>query len=222
MSEIQLVLQFPRWLEGLGIGLQQYAGKKIKQQVMTSSDRLEVDSPIQERLCWIRDALERLDQSVTDRESRCRIMYGCAHRFPPARIEKLRAIYQETHDIDALLEVMCSDTSAIGRSWYGHPVREGNVIHNYNDPADPQGYQQAQNEVDKRIAACFCPIGQAAMRYGYTLSQMFCNCSVGYTRQLWEGIFQKPVHVEIVESLLRGHARCRFEIHLPAILFMGP
>jgi len=214
--EVQYTLQFPRWLQGLESGLCQYAGGKIQQQVMEGSDHLQVDSPIQERLTWIRDALERLDQSVNDHQTRCRIMNGCAHRFPPTRIEKLRAIYQESQDIDALLGVMRSDTSVGGLSWYAHPVREGDIIHNYNDPADPQGYQQAQTEIDKRIAACFCPIGQAAMQADISLSQTFCNCSAGYTRQLWEGIFQQPVRVEVVESLLRGDPHCRFEIHLPA------
>jgi hypothetical protein len=182
---------------------------------MEGSDLLQVDSPIQERLAWIQAALERLEKGVNDHETCCRIMNGCAHRFPRARIEKLRAFYEKSRDIDALLEVMRSDTSVGGLSWYAHPVREGNIIHNYNDPADPNSFEQAQTEMDKRIAACFCPIGQAAMRTRFPLSQTFCNCSAGYTRQLWEGIFQQTVRVEIVESVLRGDARCRFEIHLP-------
>ncbi len=213
--EVQYTLQFPRWMEGLDSGLYQYAGENVRQQVMAGSDHIQVDSPIQERLSWIREALARLDQNVNDDEVRCNILNGCAHRYPPTRIEKLRAIYQESQDIDALLEVMRLDTSIGGLSWYGHPVREGNIIHNYNDPADPHGYQQAQTEIDKRIAACFCPIGQAAMKAGFPLSPTFCNCSAGYTRQLWEGIFQQPVRVEIAESVLRGDAECRFVIHIP-------
>lgn len=214
--QVQYTLQFPRWLEGFESGLCQYAGEAIRQQVMEGREHIRVDSPIQERLAWIQGALERLDQGVSDHQTRCSILNGCAHRYPPTRIEKLRTIYQELQDVDALLEVMRADISVEGGSWYGHPVREGNIIHNYNDPGDPQGHEQAQTDMEKRIAACFCPIGQAAMRSGIALSQTFCNCSAGYTRQLWEGIFQQPVRVEIVESVLRGDARCRFEIHLPA------
>ena len=214
--EVQYTLQFPRWLHGLESGLCRYAGEDLRQQVMAGSADLLVDAPIQERLTWIKGALERMDQGVVDHTARCQIMNGCAHRFPLSRIEKLRAIYQESHDIDALLEVMRADTSVGGLSWYAHPVREGSIIHNYNDPANPQGYEQAQTEIEKRVAACFCPIGQAAMQSGLALSPTYCNCSAGYTRQLWEGIFQQPVRVEIVESVLRGDPRCRFEIHLPA------
>ena len=213
--EVQYTLQFPRWLQGLQNGLSRVAGEKARQQVMEGCQHLKVDAPIKERLSWICTALERLDQVVEDHAARCQIMNGCAHHFPRPRIEKLRAFYQESQDIDALLEVMRADTSAGGLSWYAHPVREGNIIHNYNDPADPQGYQQAQTELDQRISACFCPIGQAAMRAGLNLSHTFCNCSAGYTRQLWEGIFQQPVRVEIVESVLRGDPRCCFEIYLP-------
>jgi hypothetical protein len=213
--EVQYTLQFPRWMAGLENGLVRLAGEQACRQVMEGSDRILVDSPIKERLTWVQQALVRLDEVVKDPDTRRCIMNGCAHRYPQVRIEKLRAVFQESRDIDKLLEVMRADTSAGGTSWYAHPERKGSIIHNYNDPADPQGVAQAKNDLDKRIATCFCPIVHAALRKGVTLSTSFCNCSAGYTRQLWEGIFQQPVHVEIVESILHGDPRCSFEIRIP-------
>ena len=213
--EIQYTLQFPRWLAGLAEGLAEHAGEQARQQVMTGSAALRADSPIEERVAWVQGALERLNAVVGEDATRRRILNHCAHRFPQPRIEKLRAEYARLKNVDALLELMRADQSVGGGSWYGSPVREGNVIYNINDPASPEEYQRAQTETEKRVARCFCPIVRFAIQNGKALSPSFCNCSAGYTRQLYEGIFQQPVRVEILESVLQGDERCRYAIHLP-------
>jgi hypothetical protein len=183
---------------------------------MAGSAALHADSPIEERVAWVQGALEQLDIVVGEDETRRRILNYCAHRYPTSRIEKLRAEYSRLKDVDALLELMRADQSAGGHSWYGSPVREGNIIYNVNDPAFPDEYQQAQTETEKRMARCFCPIVRYVIQQGKALSPSFCNCSAGYTRQLYEGIFQQPVRVEILESVLRGNDRCRYAIYLPS------
>jgi len=43
----------------------------------------------------------------------------------------------------------------------------------------------------------------------------YCYCGAGWYRQQWEGVFDKPVSIEIVKSVLRGDEICRFAIHIP-------
>ena len=42
-----------------------------------------------------------------------------------------------------------------------------------------------------------------------------CYCRAGWYRQQFEGIFEKPIRIEIVKSVLRGDDVCRFAIHIP-------
>jgi hypothetical protein len=216
VSEIQLVLQFPRWVEGLSQGLKAHASEEVRQQVMAGAADLEPVAPIEERLAWVQQAMQRLEQAVPDPETRGRLIHGSAHRFPEVRIEKMRRLYQELGSLDALIEWIGKDKVANGgASWYGNPVREGNILYDTKDPASPKEYEQAQTDLERRMARCFCPLVRAALQADRELSATFCNCSAGYTAQFWEAILGQPLRIEVVESVLKGDEVCKFAIHLP-------
>lgn len=42
----------------------------------------------------------------------------------------------------------------------------------------------------------------------------WCNCSVGYQKETFEGVFGRPVQVALKASKLTGGARCVFEVTL--------
>jgi hypothetical protein len=55
---------------------------------------------------------------------------------------------------------------------------------------------------------CFCPlIGDAHGAPGAA-----CGCSLGWHEHTWTTLLEKPVRVELKESVLRGGKRCVFEI----------
>jgi len=56
---------------------------------------------------------------------------------------------------------------------------------------------------------CLCPMVESKPA---GLSRTYCQCSVGYVREMYEQTFGQPVTVELVESVLYGGARCRFKI----------
>jgi hypothetical protein len=43
---------------------------------------------------------------------------------------------------------------------------------------------------------------------------VWCNCSVGYQKEAFEGIFGRPVRARLKESKLSGSKRCVFEVTL--------
>jgi len=56
-------------------------------------------------------------------------------------------------------------------------------------------------------APCACPLVKA----GRTPAE-FCDCSRGWTQAAFATVLDKPVSVEIEESVLRGGSRCSFRI----------
>ncbi len=44
-----------------------------------------------------------------------------------------------------------------------------------------------------------------------------CNCTVGYTKQIFETLFGKPVEVKLTASILNGDPICRQEIALKTV-----
>lgn len=59
---------------------------------------------------------------------------------------------------------------------------------------------------------CLCPTAEA--QGVKRLSPAFRRCSVGYVKEMHRRVFGRPAHVELVQSVLMGHSRCRFRITL--------
>lgn len=60
-------------------------------------------------------------------------------------------------------------------------------------------------------AKCFCHLvadGPA------TLPATYCLCSRGWVKEIFETVLEKPVDVELLDSIKRGGESCRFVVHL--------
>ena len=210
--EIQFVVH--NWSALLAANLARVLGGEAERQVMQGSEYLTVETTVDDRFRWVKGAVERLE-GLADEKQQYDVLSRCAHVFPKGQIEKLRACYAETRDrtgdalaaVDAVIDFMGEDPG-----WGERPRREGNVIYSSKKPRDPQGYEQATDALEKRKAACFCPLVREHLEDGMPVT--FCNCGAGWYRQQWEGATGKPVTIEIVRSILKGDDRCEFAIRL--------
>lgn len=57
--------------------------------------------------------------------------------------------------------------------------------------------------------ACVCPLIETE-----NVSDLVCNCSLGWQQQSFETVLEKKVEVKIVDSIIRGGKRCVFEIKI--------
>jgi hypothetical protein len=205
-----------KWLDKLAENLDHFAGEAVRKKVMKGSEKLAPPSNPDEEAewaKWVKIAMDRVDKLV-DEEARKKVMINtCPHIYPEERIRKMRSQYRRLRNVDKLLEIMCNDTSYEGTSYYDHPVREGNVIYVSKVPFDPKAYEKATDKYEKQLAYCHCPL---ARRTKESISLTFCYCSGGWDKQLWEGILEKPVRVELIKSIFKGDDRCVHAIHIPA------
>lgn len=52
---------------------------------------------------------------------------------------------------------------------------------------------------------CYCPIREA----GLIVAPYFCNCTSGFTKEIFETLFDVPFDVELVTAIGRGDKECR-------------
>jgi effector-binding domain-containing protein len=214
-SEIEIQFVIHKWNELLATNLVRVLGREAERQVMQGSDELTIESLVEERFRWVREAMERLE-GLADEEERYDILSRCAHVFPGSQIEKLRVVYEETkartgdvlEAVDAVIAFMGEDPG-----WGERPRREGKVISASKKPRDPEGYEKAEDGLEKRKAYCYCPLVREHLEGGMPIT--FCYCGAGWYRQQWEGTIGKPVTIEIVRSILKGDDLCEFAIRLP-------
>jgi hypothetical protein len=203
------------WLDKFAKSIIDIAGESVKKEVMKGNEKLGSRPTPSQRAKWIKGAMERLD-ALVDEEAKKRIMINtCPHTYPRKRIEKLRKQYKQLGSIDKLLEIMYSDKSYGGTSYYDSPQRKGNMIYITKVPCNPKSHQKAQTELERKLAYCHCPWARAALKTHEKVSPIFCYCSVSWDKQLWEGILEKPVKVEIIKSLLKGDNQCIHAVHVP-------
>jgi hypothetical protein len=205
-NETELHVILHDWNGLLAAGLEHVLGAGARDEVMAGSEQITASTSGDERARWTCAAMDRLDQLAGDYQ-RFDIVSRCAHVFPQERIVKLRAVYQQNQDVDQVLKVMGEDVY-----WYEEPVRKGNVLYATKAPFDPQGFEKAETRAEKRKHYCHCSIIKNHLD---EMNPTFCHCGAGWYRQLWEGILEKPVRVEMLKSLPLGDDVCQFAIHLP-------
>lgn len=97
----------------------------------------------------------------------------------------------------------------------GGGVRMGNIIYETKIPFLTTEYLAESDPTLKRYYYCHCPWAREAVKSGEKVATIFCNCSAGFHKKPWEGALGQKIQVDVVESVLKGDARCRFAIHLP-------
>jgi len=96
-------------------------------------------------------------------------------------------------------------------------VRHGDILYETKIPYMTTAYLEAEDDRDKRYAACHCPWVRESLRSGdVSVSPDFCLCSAGFHKKPWEVLFGTPLNADVLESVLKGDLRCRFAIHLPS------
>jgi effector-binding domain-containing protein len=199
------------WTERLATGVVEVLGEEACQHVMQGIETITIDSSAETYRTWIHQAMSRIDLLIDDPGQKYRIVSCAAHVFPQYRIDHLKDIYEQRHEIDDVLTEMYTDPD-----WYEDPVRKGNQLFMRKIPYDVAAYEKAISPAERRQAYCHCAIVRPFLKYMPTgISPTFCWCGSGWYRRLWEGILGKPIQVDHVETLVTGGDCCRLIITLP-------
>lgn len=209
VTEVQVMDH--EWDRRLAEGVDRILGVQARQQIMAGIEHLTPDSPADEYRDWIHTAMRRIDSLTDDPIQKYQMVSCAAHVFPPHRIDFLRGVYEQRHDIDDVLREMYRDPD-----WYEDPVRRGNRLYMRKVPFDAEAYEKAVTPVERRQAYCHCGFVRPYLTESpASISPTFCWCGAGWYRQLWEGVLGQPIQVEHVETLVRGNDCCTLVITLP-------
>lgn len=177
--------------------------------------------------------MEKLD-SLVDERGRIEIMTKCACRYPKSELQEIRKKYADTRDI-AVAQKMLQERfllflkntlklddklidDFVNRGWGLAGTRKGKTIIATKIPKSGYliEYMQETDADKKRALYCHCPRIRDILKSSATrLSPTYCYCGAGFYKGIWEEILQKPVEVEVLESVINGDAVCKIAIYLP-------
>jgi len=152
----------------------------------------------------LEEAMRRLDKENIEPDKLAGILAECSCGCYEEHLIELKRVYRESRDIDRLIDAMH------GRVFLNRPERQGNVVYITKSPRFSEKHAAAETAQEKRYCFCHCDNARAAKNMPLT----YCLCGAGWCKNIWEKVLERPVRVEITDSVLQGGATCRFAVYL--------
>ena len=221
------------WLAKFSNCLDEFVGKEIRKEVMEGFGELSSRSSGSEIIDWTKGAMQRLN-SLVDEERRKMVMTGCACQYSKSDLQEIKERYQATKDVNVAhqmlqeqFELFLRDTlklsedlleEVVNRGWGSAGIRRGNTIIATKIPKSGYlvEYMKETDPEKKRQYYCHCPRVREILKTSEIISVTYCYCGAGFYKSIWEELLQKPVEVEVLESVLKGDEVCKIAIYLPS------
>lgn len=159
----------------------------LREQLMQSRPDYDSLTTPTQTAKWLAALMDDLDQQLGEDLARA-IMEGCGQLcIGQSVLQKARQIQKEAADLDDLLARL--NQAHIGG---GQLQREGNTIY-------------------AAYSRCYCGSVSKARQ---PISATYCQCSCGWYKQLFETLLERPVQVELIDSIAHGAETCRFVISI--------
>jgi hypothetical protein len=173
------------------------AGKQITKRVMEGSENITEKTDKRKTAEWVKNTIEKLDALVSE-DARVRIMENCGYNCANVNkkvIQRAKARRSKFRSLDEFLAAEQKKPMSGTRL-----VREGNTLTQFYTP-----------RAFTRPMRCYCSLFRG-LPDNETVSNTYCNCSKGFVKKFWEGVLEKPVTVDLVQSAISGASECRFVI----------
>jgi len=227
-------------LPAIGERLEAIAGKEARGKVFDGFELPPLGSPQDDYPKLTKKIIDAIEAELPSETCREVLTYNY-HKVPVEAFKEKKKRFEKAKSIDEFLKdehrrfvEELSGYMKRGQIWYEQEitpevlelvkgnqeiqngVRHGNKIYVSKIPFAPKQWLVEKDPVMKRYNACHCQLVRTAIRDGKPkISPVFCYCSGGYEKLPYDVIFGEPVKIELLESVLKGDARCRFAITVP-------
>jgi hypothetical protein len=207
--------------------------EEVKKDILAGSENISSETNREEVFQWTKKALSKLDASV-DNKTRDAILTNCACQYPRKNLQELKKLYAETNDMvlvhkkmQEYFESTLDESLKLEEKYKTEIIRrdmgmagklEGKTIIATKIPKSAfiKDWFEETDVLKKRAIFCHCPrIRDVMDKAENELPMYHCYCGAGFYKGIWEEILQKPVEVEVLETVMNGGEVCKIAIHLP-------
>jgi hypothetical protein len=186
-------------IQELGGHIEEFAGIKVREEVLTGSEKIAKSSDRKQIALWVKEAIDRLDSATTPEKCR-QIMAACGHKCITHNSRMTQAIKARRQKYPTEEEFLKAEAKK--------PVKgtrlelKGSTLIQYYTP---HTYSTPRR--------CFCGL-MFALPEGINASLTYCQCSRSFVEKYWEGALGRSVDVEVKETAITGGDECKFIINL--------
>lgn len=186
-------------LEAMEHCVEHFAGKTVAAKVMAGSEQINAKTDKKQIAEWVKNAMATLDASV-DEQTRVQIMQNCGYSCAEKNnkvIERAVARRKKYLSIDEFLVAEQQKPMKGTRL-----ARDGNILYQFYTP-----------QAFTRPMRCYCGLLRG-LPNDKSVSKTYCNCAKGFVEKYWENVLEKPVKVDLLQSVVADDEECKFAIHL--------
>jgi len=224
------------WIGKLATNISEEVGDTILDEILEGSENISQNSRRDDVFKWSDKAMKKLESLTNDIETK-KILLNCACHQSQEALQVYRDLYIKTDNIDLVIQKMHEDfelfikeglkledkyvQTVIDRRMGFAGIRDDNKIIATKIPKSAfiKEWFEETNPTKKRALFCHCPrIRDALVDKEKILPRSYCYCGGGYYQNVWETILQKPVGIEILETVMHGDEVCKFAIILPEVI----
>ncbi len=212
-NKIETQASFLAWPEVYREQLLRVLGPNLTKEIWTGGQEITPFTLVDERAAWVAGALERLKERTT-LDQQFDILSRVALVRPVEDTNKFKQVYQETGDVNAVLELQHQELSKTATGGFiNPPMFDGKVLHLSKVAYNRAAYDQATTPDETRKAYCFCSLIREAA--DPTVDPIFCYRAAGWARQFWEPILGTQFKsCRITHSILKGDKFCAWDYEL--------
>jgi hypothetical protein len=226
-------------IENINKRIEENFGKECVKKILQGLKELPLGAGPKKKAEFTLEYMKRLEENLSEAD-RKKVLTGNNHDIPIDNFFVTRDEFKNHNDIDLLLKNMHSRAVKTleehyeqNKIWFEQEitpgvidfvknnqellagVRKGDKIYNTKIPYNPDKYLTEKDPVLKRYYACHCPFArESILNDNINIDKTWCYCS-GFNKLKFDVIFEEPVEVEVIESVLSGDDRCRFVFKIP-------
>jgi hypothetical protein len=211
---IESRLAYLAWPEIYKEQLVRVLGPELAGEIWAGGESVTPFTLVDERVTWVGESLERLKKHTTPAQQ-FDVLSRVALVRPIEDVNKFKAIYEETGDIDAVIARQDEQLRQTPTGGFIDPHwTDGKVLHLSKVARDRKAYDEAKTHDELRQAYCFCNLIRQAK--APKVDPIFCYRAAGWARQFWEPILGVEFETcTITHSILKGDPFCAWEYDLP-------
>jgi hypothetical protein len=233
-------------LPAIGERLATIAGEATQRRVFDDLEMPPLGSPQDSYPKLTKMVLDRMEAELPARTC-CEILTWNYHNIPIEAFKDSKERFEKAASIDEYLKgeherllKELEDCMREGRPWFEQEItpevvefvrgnqeictglRQGDKVYLTKIPYAPSQFLKEKDPVMRKYYSCHCQLVRTALRDGKPrIPATFCYCSAGYEKLHFDAIFGEPVEVELLETPLKGDARCLFAIKIPKSKRLG-
>ncbi len=175
------------WFEGFGNVVSEQIGQTIRDEILNKCENCQKISNDSEMAECLKEVMDKFDNIVENEHKRYSVMESLGNDC----VQNFLKVAEEVKNNSKGVE---------------------EIVKNLNDKLGAELFKLERKEIHSTLNRCFCHWGVKETKEPISIT--YCHCSLGWMKTLFKTLLDKPVEVDLIQSVITGSDSCKFIIHL--------